>query len=383
MPNIFKQGDWGKSLELGMNMRKQMDNQKLLQEQAQQRQAEFNMKMEEFKLKLQEQRQKKEDADKLNASFETDKEKLGGIVGKDVAGMVNNPSTYNEVVKGLISNAMKPEATNEWTILQKAAEGNPIAQKMLEMKRSSAQTKPLNMEVAYDTLGASYFPDYSTNPESQKAWNAMFTEKMKTPEGQKELASRRQAITPPSYVFPMTDQGLVPVISRGAGAGAVQQPTGLQKPIPISELSKNAGLEALLTDIGKVKTLYGWGTPQKRSDWVGPIAGRTGELRERYTGGASTDQVTFYSYVRDMKDALLRARSGAQINEQEYKRLVGFLPDEKINSKSFEARLQRFEDELNNILSTKQKVFGAGGYGSSNLGGGQTARPPLSSFMRK
>jgi hypothetical protein len=138
----------------------------------------------------------------------------------------------------------------------------------------------------------------------------------------------------------------------------------------------------LLNDIGKVKTLYEWGTPQKRADWVGPVAGRMGELREKYTGGASTDQVTFYSYVRDMKDALLRARSGAQINEQEYKRLVGFLPDEKINSKSFEARLQRFEDELNNILKTKKEVFKAGGYGSSTLNGGGQTRPPLASFDR-
>lgn len=69
MPNVFQQGDWGKSLELGMNMRKQMDNEKLLQEQAQQRQAEFNMKMEEFKLKLQEQKRLREDAEATRTSF--------------------------------------------------------------------------------------------------------------------------------------------------------------------------------------------------------------------------------------------------------------------------------------------------------------------------
>lgn len=364
MPNIFKQGDWGKSLELGMNMRKQMDNEKLLQEQAQQRQAEFNMKMEEFKLKLQEQRQKREDADKLNAAVD------GNEAFKNP--LIKAAWSTEEGRKTIIANIFKD---NKPTIVP--AGSTVLGADNKPVYTAPAASKPINMEVSYDSLGASYFPDYTVNPESQKAWNIKYQTLMSSPEGRRELLERRQSITPPSFAYPFTDQGMVPVITRGAGAGTSQIPTDYKKPVPAGELAKSGGMEALLNDIASVKELYKYGIEgEEKAGWVGPYDARWGGVREKFLGGLPPEQVKFYSYVRDMQDALLRARSGAQINEQEFRRLVAFLPSEKLPADTFKARLERFESELNNILKTKQDVFSASGYGSVTSKGGGKQRLP-------
>ena len=43
--------------------------------------------------------------------------------------------------------------------------------------------------------------------------------------------------------------------------------------------------------------------------------------------------------------------------------MTSFLPDENLPANSFNARLDRFEAELNNVLSEKQKSLQKGGYG--------------------
>jgi len=161
-----------------------------------------------------------------------------------------------------------------------------------------------------------------------------------------------------------TSEGLVPFISRGAGVGTVGTPTGLGKPIPEGSVKEIGGLETVLENINKIKRLYGYDTPKEHKDWVGPVSGRYGSIQERFLGSATPDQSKFYAYVRDNQDALLRARSGAQINEQEYNRLVNFLPDPNLPAPTFKARLERFEDETRIILSKKRSALAEGGYGN-------------------
>jgi len=59
-----------------------------------------------------------------------------------------------------------------------------------------------------------------------------------------------------------------------------------------------------------------------------------------------------------MAEFLLRALSGAQINESEYGRLRALIPDPRSHISKFEADLNLFEQELQ---STIDKRFGATG----------------------
>lgn len=195
-------------------------------------------------------------------------------------------------------------------------------------------------------------PAYLTDPEKQKkalTWLA-------TPEGKKAVADAAAIVSPPSMTLVPTSGGLVPFTTRGPGAGTVGEPTGLGKPISSEQASKLGDLESSKRALGEAMKLY-------KSAWVGPIAGRTGAVEEKFLGTASKDQVKFYSWVRDIQDSLLRARSGAQINEQEYQRLANFLPDPNLPSKSFEARAERFKQELDIVMEEKRKALSEAGYG--------------------
>lgn len=180
---------------------------------------------------------------------------------------------------------------------------------------------------------------------------------------------------PPSYAYLPTSEGYAPAITRGPGAGTVKEPSGLGKALPAGSIKELGDLDALKVNILETRNLYKYGTPEERKDWVGPVYGRVGAAREKYTGGATEEQVKFYAYVRDMKDALLRARSGAQINEQEYARLVAFLPDEYMPAPTFRARLDRFDREVDIITMSKKAALKAGGYGPQQPNSKQPTNP--------
>lgn len=92
-----------------------------------------------------------------------------------------------------------------------------------------------------------------------------------------------------------------------------------------------------------------------KNDYVGPVAGRYGQLAEKYTD-LPEDQVKFYATIRDINDFVLRVRSGAQINEQEYKRLTSFLMDANLPADNFKARLERFSQNIDWILGLERKM---------------------------
>lgn len=168
-----------------------------------------------------------------------------------------------------------------------------------------------------------------------------------------------------SYRIVQTDQGTfyVPVRPGENGENVVPlkgpEGTTLGKPLPSDQLNKVSDLLTLKDNINRTKELF-------KNTYVGPVMGRLGAVGEKLVN-LPEDQVMFYSYVRDMKDALLRARSGAQINEQEYKRLVSFLPDENLPEKNFQSRMKRFEEEINTILNNKMKMLKSGGYGTGGI----------------
>ncbi len=232
---------------------------------------------------------------------------------------------------------------------------NPEEKKDIDERvkgKKTEKTPPSAGNVVDLAIKRKFGTEYLSDPEKVKEGDKWLASE----EGRKAVKQARDDLTTPSITYLQTGEGFVPAITKGEGIGTIGKPTGLGKPIPAEETAKMGGLQALLNDVSTARELY-------KPGWVGPISGRVGAVQEKYTGGAGTNQVKFYAYIRDMKDALLRARSGAQINEQEYKRLVNFLPDENLPPKTFKARLDRFEAELNNVLSSKKKAFSEGGYG--------------------
>lgn len=80
--------------------------------------------------------------------------------------------------------------------------------------------------------------------------------------------------------------------------------------------------------------------------------GVLGSIREA-TGYIDDEEVVFRANVASISDQLLRLRSGAQINEQEYKRLLKEVPSVDQPKNVFVARLRGFKSRLNDILKSK------------------------------
>ena len=79
--------------------------------------------------------------------------------------------------------------------------------------------------------------------------------------------------------------------------------------------------------------------------------------------GVRKGVVGLFAVLQSLQDRELRARSGAQINEQEMKRLVRFLPDPNRSAAVNVQRLAQFEREIDMMIS-------------SAIGGG-TKKPPF------
>lgn len=96
--------------------------------------------------------------------------------------------------------------------------------------------------------------------------------------------------------------------------------------------------------------------------YLGPIQGSDIGFAARRQIGSSigmpvgTEETTFRTALQDASDQLLRARSGAQINEQEYGRLRAILPKATDEPQVFLAALDRFEGELRSLLEKKRRM---------------------------
>lgn len=124
---------------------------------------------------------------------------------------------------------------------------------------------------------------------------------------------------------------------------------------PASIINQGVQMDTIRGNLARVRQNY-------NPDWVGPIAGRAYRAQEVLTGLADNNQSMFYADVRDLADMLLRARSGAQINEQEYARLSKLVPTPDLPPKVFKERLNRFETQLLQALEAQESRLRKGRY---------------------
>jgi hypothetical protein len=166
---------------------------------------------------------------------------------------------------------------------------------------------------------------------------------------------------------------------RAAGEGNL--PAGTRgNAIPAGEMEKRGMLQSMLSDATKLQELIGPADrPTEAGSKIGFWSGKAQDVRASGALAplgvdAPPDSVLEMIHITDnISDMLLRARSGAQINEQEYQRLRKLMPNPRTAPETFRINLSRFITETNNILAARQ-----GGTPTQPGAGGAEAppRPP-------
>lgn len=100
--------------------------------------------------------------------------------------------------------------------------------------------------------------------------------------------------------------------------------------------------------------------------WINDIiqSGRVGPLTipEGTLGTLTPAENRFLALTQDYADSVLRLRSGAQINEQEFKRMLGFLANPAVQPDVFKSRLQLQVDMLGKRGEIIRNTLKEGGY---------------------
>ena len=86
---------------------------------------------------------------------------------------------------------------------------------------------------------------------------------------------------------------------------------------------------------------------------IGVVGGNWADIQRKTTGGVGAEVNEMFRISDNIADMLLRARSGAQINEQEYARLRTLIPNPRLAEKKFFSDLTGFRAETQRILERR------------------------------
>lgn len=103
--------------------------------------------------------------------------------------------------------------------------------------------------------------------------------------------------------------------------------------------------------------LQPWVNQIKQTGKVGPVP-----VPPELVGTLTAEQERFLALVQDYADTVLRMRSGAQINEQEFARMLGFLASPSVRPETFIARLTLQDDLLDAKGKAIRAVLEGAGY---------------------
>ena len=165
-------------------------------------------------------------------------------------------------------------------------------------------------------------------------------------------------------------------------SGGVTVNMGEGKPAPSSERTQMNLLFDLKKKLRTVRGLY-------KPEFVGRLEGPIGSAKELTGIRINKDQVKFKQLVNTVADDLLRAKSGAQINEMEFKRLKELVPDVNLPDDAFMARFEQFYDNLDEMIDTRRtslKESGmrpmSGGFSGNDEGEVTVTRDPKTGKLR-
>lgn len=163
----------------------------------------------------------------------------------------------------------------------------------------------------------------------------------------------------PGYYYPRTGR-------------TVRAPDGAQPKPSATETDRRTALTTMLQNAQYLGQLV----DKVPETTFGPISGRLSGAMTEYVGVDDPSVSDLQTISDDMADMLLRARSGAQINEQEYARLRPLVPNYRTPKSTFKARLANFQKQLAMTLSARMH----GGTQPVDDGGGAPTAPGPSRF---
>jgi len=122
---------------------------------------------------------------------------------------------------------------------------------------------------------------------------------------------------------------------------------GRRSGVPAGARERAANIEGMVEDLTALEALAR--KPENQSS-IGRFSGNAAAL-ERWLGTASAEVNDLFRLSDNLADQLLRARSGAQINEREYTRLRSLVPDPRGPLNTFTSNLGLFRNELRRLQS--------------------------------
>lgn len=127
----------------------------------------------------------------------------------------------------------------------------------------------------------------------------------------------------------------------------VMAPAGTRPQFTAGEREKISDIDEMLTQAKMLRSLG-----DKNRSSIGRVQGTIASLKRSWVG-ASPEVNDLFLISDNMADKLLRARSGAQINENEFARLRPLVPDPRLPESKFFSDLDMFEGELKRIIARR------------------------------
>jgi hypothetical protein len=127
-------------------------------------------------------------------------------------------------------------------------------------------------------------------------------------------------------------------------------------PRTAGERKDEGNLSVMLEDIGTLNRLA-----DTHKDAIGPVQGRVAALKRATVGTGDPEVNELFRISDNLADQLLRARSGAQINENEYSRLRSIVPNPRGPEDKFFSDLQGFRSEMERIIQERFQAPQSGG----------------------
>ena len=113
----------------------------------------------------------------------------------------------------------------------------------------------------------------------------------------------------------------------------------------VKVLSEGDALRGILAD---TKKLF-------NPDWVGPVAGRYGEIRQKYIGQNEPGRAEFIAKSNQYKNRLIKFITGAQMSEVETTRLINEIPDPNDPPSTYQAKLKTSNDNIDYVMRAYQQ----------------------------
>ncbi len=140
-----------------------------------------------------------------------------------------------------------------------------------------------------------------------------------------------------------TPEGQTVWVNPGIGK-TVNAPEGTRPQYTAEERARVSNYDEMTTQLNRLRELA-----PKHPSAIGYGQGWIAEQRMKVTGGGSEEVAEMFRISNNVSDILLRARSGAQINEQEYARLKKITPNPNTSETKFYSDLKTFSAEVERL----------------------------------